>query len=133
MTIDFLDLLTVNETSNEPPVDDPEMLNTLALEATFVCNNFSQQVLKMVHNLFKIIIIADQSNSLIKYHLFYREKIVLSLTRITPSLEKKKLRKWLLSDIGTGSGIWTMESCWLLVVSMMLLCTESTGKSNSLM
>jgi translation initiation factor 3 subunit D len=41
------DLLTVNETSNEPPVDDPEMLNTLALEATFVCNNFSQQVLKL--------------------------------------------------------------------------------------
>ncbi|ODM93751.1 Eukaryotic translation initiation factor 3 subunit D [Orchesella cincta] len=41
------DLLTVNETSNEPPLDDPEMLNNLALEATFVCNNFSQQVLKM--------------------------------------------------------------------------------------
>lgn len=41
------DLLTVNETSNEPPVDDPEVLNNLALEATFVCNNFSQQVLKM--------------------------------------------------------------------------------------
>jgi translation initiation factor 3 subunit D len=47
------DLLTVNETSNEPPVDDPEMLNTLALEATFVCNNFSQQVLKMGEDRFK--------------------------------------------------------------------------------
>src|ERR1700744_6520946 len=43
----MIDLLTVTETSNEPPVDDPEQLNTLALEATFVCNNFSQQVLKM--------------------------------------------------------------------------------------
>jgi len=47
------DLLTVNETSNEPPVDDPEILNTLALEATFVCNNFSQQVLKMGEDKFK--------------------------------------------------------------------------------
>jgi len=44
----LIDLLTVNETSIESPIDDPEMLNTLALEATFVCNNFSQQVLKMV-------------------------------------------------------------------------------------
>jgi translation initiation factor 3 subunit D len=47
------DLLTVNETSNEPPVDDPEQLNNLALEATFVCNNFSQQVLKMGEERFK--------------------------------------------------------------------------------
>jgi len=47
------DLLTVNETSNEPPVDDPEVLNNLALEATFVCNNFSQQVLKMGEDRFK--------------------------------------------------------------------------------
>ena len=46
--LSFPDLLTVNETSNEPPVDDPEVQNNLALEATFVCNNFSQQVLKMV-------------------------------------------------------------------------------------
>jgi len=43
-----IDLLTVNETSNELQVEDPEMLNTLSLEATFVCNNFSQQVLKTV-------------------------------------------------------------------------------------
>jgi len=42
------DLLTVNETSNELQVEDPEMLNTLSLEATFICNNFSQQVLKTV-------------------------------------------------------------------------------------
>jgi len=47
------DLLTVNETSNEPPVDDPEMLNTLTLEATFVCNNFSQQVLKTGEDRFR--------------------------------------------------------------------------------
>ncbi|XP_021951551.1 eukaryotic translation initiation factor 3 subunit D [Folsomia candida] len=47
------DLLTVNETSNEPPVDDPEMLNTLALEATFVCNNFSQQALKTGEDRYK--------------------------------------------------------------------------------
>lgn len=44
-----LDLLTVNETSVEPPMDDSNSLNTprnLALEATFINHNFSQQVLK---------------------------------------------------------------------------------------
>lgn len=43
------DLLTVNETSVEPPQDDGNSLNSprnLALEATFVNHNFSQQVLK---------------------------------------------------------------------------------------
>ena len=47
-SFESLDLLTVNETSNELQVEDPEMLNTLSLEATFICNNFSQQVLKTV-------------------------------------------------------------------------------------
>jgi len=43
------DLLTVNETSQEPPVDDGNSLNSprnLAIEATFINHNFSQQVLK---------------------------------------------------------------------------------------
>ncbi|KAF7996885.1 hypothetical protein HCN44_002531 [Aphidius gifuensis] len=43
------DLLTVNETSIEPPQDDGNILNSprnLALEATFINHNFSQQVLK---------------------------------------------------------------------------------------
>lgn len=41
------DLLTVNETSVEPPQDDGNSLNSprnLALEATFINHNFSQQV-----------------------------------------------------------------------------------------
>ena len=45
----MLDLLTVSETSNEPPQE--EGINSprnLALEATFINHNFSQQVLKMV-------------------------------------------------------------------------------------
>lgn len=45
------DLLTVNETSVEPPQDDEKSLNSprnLALEATFINHNFSQQVLKTV-------------------------------------------------------------------------------------
>lgn len=45
------DLLTVNETSVEPPQDDGNSLNSprnLALEATFINHNFSQQVLKTV-------------------------------------------------------------------------------------
>ncbi|XP_046392789.1 eukaryotic translation initiation factor 3 subunit D isoform X1 [Ischnura elegans] len=44
------DLLTVNETSVEPPQDESNSLNSprsLALEATFINHNFSQQVLKM--------------------------------------------------------------------------------------
>jgi len=44
------DLLTVNETSVEPPQDDGNSLNSprnLALEATFINHNFSQQVLKI--------------------------------------------------------------------------------------
>lgn len=43
------DLLTVNETAVEPPQDDVNSLNSpskLALEATFINHNFSQQVLK---------------------------------------------------------------------------------------
>lgn len=45
------DLLTVNETSVEPPQEDGNSLNSprnLALEATFINHNFSQQVLKTV-------------------------------------------------------------------------------------
>lgn len=41
------DLLTVNETSVEPPQDETNSLNSprnLALEATFINHNFSQQV-----------------------------------------------------------------------------------------
>lgn len=43
------DLLTVNETSVEPPTDDGNSLNSprnLAIEATFINHMFSQQVLK---------------------------------------------------------------------------------------
>lgn len=43
------DLLTVNETSVEPPQDESNPLNSprnLALEATFINHNFSQQVLR---------------------------------------------------------------------------------------
>lgn len=45
------DLLTVSETAIEPPQDDTGSINSprnLALEATFINHNFSQQVLKMV-------------------------------------------------------------------------------------
>jgi hypothetical protein len=48
------DLLTVNETSVEPPQDDGNSLNSprnLALEATFINHNFSQQVLKTVSSM----------------------------------------------------------------------------------
>lgn len=47
------DLLTVNETSVEPPQDDGNSLNSprnLAIEATFINHNFSQQVLKSGNN-----------------------------------------------------------------------------------
>ncbi|XP_035795336.1 eukaryotic translation initiation factor 3 subunit D [Anopheles albimanus] len=43
------DLLTVNETASEPPQEDGSSLNSprnLAIEATFINHNFSQQVLK---------------------------------------------------------------------------------------
>ena len=45
----FSDLLTVSETAAEPPQDEGSSLNSprnLALEATFINHNFSQQVLK---------------------------------------------------------------------------------------
>ena len=45
----FPDLLTVSETAAEPPQDEGSSLNSprnLALEATFINHNFSQQVLK---------------------------------------------------------------------------------------
>lgn len=47
----WIDLLTVSETSNEPPQDEITSINSprnLALEATFINHNFSQQVLRMV-------------------------------------------------------------------------------------
>lgn len=58
------DLLTVNETSVEPPQDDSNSLNSprnLALEATFINHNFSQQVLKSGDARFKF----DESNPFI--------------------------------------------------------------------
>lgn len=51
LTLFPLDLLTVSETATEPPQEEGANLNSpknLALEATFVNHNFSQQVLKMV-------------------------------------------------------------------------------------
>ena len=45
----LLDLLTVSETAAEPPQDEGNSLNSprnLALEATFINHNYSQQVLK---------------------------------------------------------------------------------------
>lgn len=50
------DLLTVNETSVEPPNDDGTSLNSprnLAIEATFINHNFSQQV-SIIYQLFEI-------------------------------------------------------------------------------
>lgn len=41
--------MTVSETATEPPQDDSNSINSprnLALEATFINHNFSQQVLK---------------------------------------------------------------------------------------
>ena len=49
----FLDLLTVSETAAEPPQDEGNSLNSprnLALEATFINHNYSQQVLKGILN-----------------------------------------------------------------------------------
>lgn len=45
------DLLSVSETATEPPQDEGNSINSprnLALEATFINHNFSQQVLRMV-------------------------------------------------------------------------------------
>merc|ERR1712241_1363101 len=50
------DLLTVSETSTEPPQEEGSNLNSprnLALEATFVNHNFSQQVLKSDEDRYK--------------------------------------------------------------------------------
>ena len=48
----FLDLLTVSETSTDPPQEDEKQSinspNNLALEATYINHNLSQQVLRMV-------------------------------------------------------------------------------------
>jgi len=55
------DLLTVSETSAEPPQDEGSALNSprnLALEATFINHNFSQQVLRGPDDKFKF----DQDN-----------------------------------------------------------------------
>lgn len=48
--IDVLDMLTVNETANEPPPEDGTMDSgkNLGMEAVFINHNFAQQVLRMV-------------------------------------------------------------------------------------
>lgn len=49
------DYLTVSETANDPPQDEGNSLNSpknLAMEATFINRNFSQQVLKRVSPFF---------------------------------------------------------------------------------
>ncbi|XP_028339844.1 eukaryotic translation initiation factor 3 subunit D isoform X3 [Physeter macrocephalus] len=46
------DLLTVSETANEPPQDEGNSFNSprnLAMEATYINHNFSQQCLRMIH------------------------------------------------------------------------------------
>uniref|UniRef100_M3YMD0 Eukaryotic translation initiation factor 3 subunit D n=1 Tax=Mustela putorius furo TaxID=9669 RepID=M3YMD0_MUSPF len=46
----FADLLTVSETANEPPQDEGNSFNSprnLAMEATYINHNFSQQCLRM--------------------------------------------------------------------------------------
>ncbi len=47
----LVDLLTVSETANEPPQDEGSSLNSprnLAMEATYINHNFSQQCLRVV-------------------------------------------------------------------------------------
>ena len=47
----YSDLLTVSETANEPPQDEGNSFNSprnLAMEATYINHNFSQQCLRMV-------------------------------------------------------------------------------------
>ena len=54
----FADLLTVSETAAEPPQDEGSSLNSprnLALEATFINHNFSQQVLKGNYTLVRVL------------------------------------------------------------------------------
>ncbi|CAK9301988.1 unnamed protein product, partial [Gordionus sp. m RMFG-2023] len=44
-----VDLITVSETSFDPPIDDPDNMNSmknLAMEATYINQNFTQQVLR---------------------------------------------------------------------------------------
>jgi len=56
------DLLTVSETATEPPQEEGSNLNSpknLSLEATFVNHNFSQQVLKIVSQVFVMIELWD--------------------------------------------------------------------------
>lgn len=51
------DLLSVSETATEPPQDEGNSINSprnLALEATFINHNFSQQVLRMVSFFFSL-------------------------------------------------------------------------------
>jgi translation initiation factor 3 subunit D len=58
------DLLTVSETATEPPQDEGNSINSprnLALEATFINHNFSQQVLKAVSTFFKLLIFISFS------------------------------------------------------------------------
>jgi len=49
--LSLVDLLTVSETANEPPQDEGSSLNSprnLAMEATYINHNFSQQCLRVV-------------------------------------------------------------------------------------
>lgn len=60
-----LDMLTVNETANEPPPEDGTMdsAKSLGVEAVFINHNFAQQVLKMVLISSRSIWLIDRSFS----------------------------------------------------------------------
>ena len=60
ISVCFIDLLTVNESASEPPQDEGASMNSpanLALEATFINQNFSQQVLKKVNTQLRLVLI----------------------------------------------------------------------------
>lgn len=70
----FLDLLTVSETANEPPQDEGNSFNSprnLAMEATYINHNFSQQCLRMVRTHERVGLRVSFSHLLLTGHLLY--------------------------------------------------------------
>lgn len=104
------DLLTVNETSVEPP-DDGNSLNSprnLAIEATFINHNFSQQV---GHLFEQIKSKSDRRSTMFNYCYRFWKVVPRNsnlMNRIHSSAKMRKV-KWLVLRIAIVNGILTME------------------------
>lgn len=93
----LLDLLTVSETAAEPPQEEGNSLNSprnLALEATFINHNYSQQVLKCKYQIFRMLMSTMIFNGLTPAPVIYWISIFYSRCWKAQVFRRKPFHWW---------------------------------------